>query len=213
MRILFGIMGRICSRFVWQKHYRHVHRFVDDQIEDAAKDLDGRQRRSRFLTPQGGLINGLLRAGYDRDRIRFQAIQILILMRETTSTLVNNTLSLLSKRPDIWNELRQELMKSQDSKTSTKDGDESSLIHRCIKESKDNLTLHVKSRLTIQFRSPAVPCGWPIWAYGSSQHLSACRRRQRRVILDLCPSRMHDIQQFFCAPPSIKSVRRRCRDV
>lgn len=138
MRILFGIFGRFFSQFLWKKHIQRVHRFVDNRIEDASKELVRRCESHRSLgsIPEvhTDLVSHLLEAGYDKTRIRCQVIQSMILMRDTTSTLINNTLYLLSKRPDIWGELHKRLTRYKTGETWSEDGE--SLIDDCIKESK-----------------------------------------------------------------------------
>ena len=167
MRILFGVIGRICSWFFWQKHIQYVHRFVDKHIDDVSKELAERQKLYHtpdpLPKPQQSLVSSLLHAGFDRSKIRFQVIQTIILMRHSTSTLVNNTLYLLSKRPDIWKELHEKITRHRNDKAWSKDGE--SLIYNCIRESKV-VPQHFRFTLRTK-RSPTVPCGRPIWAHRS----------------------------------------------
>lgn len=129
MRIFFGFLGRICSTVIWRPYLRTVHRFVDHYVKLALQQssLEKNQPlgdKADLGTPHQSqnLVSALALQTDDPIEIRWQIIQSLLLMHETTSTLLSNTLFLLSRHPSIWEQLRKDLQYMNPAMTMTKLG-------------------------------------------------------------------------------------------
>jgi cytochrome P450 len=90
-----------------------VHKFVDDLVsralekktsQDVEKSADGSGGRQRYT-----FLNELLKSTQDPKRIRDELLNILLAGRDTTASLLANTFSILSQRPDIWARLQAEV--------------------------------------------------------------------------------------------------------
>lgn len=114
MRIFFGSTGRVLSSCIWRVHIQIVHRFIDHYV-GMALERDGQQQQSAWNCrgevkgdQQRSLVSSLVEQTNDREEIRWQVIQGILGMQDTTSTLISNTLFLLSRNPAIWARLRSE---------------------------------------------------------------------------------------------------------
>lgn len=90
-----------------------VHKFVDDIIsralekrnsQDVEKSAEGSGAPQRYT-----FLNELVRSTQDPKQIRDELLNILLAGRDTTASLLANTFSVLSQRPDIWARLKAEV--------------------------------------------------------------------------------------------------------
>ncbi|KAL9619344.1 MAG: hypothetical protein Q9160_006024 [Pyrenula sp. 1 TL-2023] len=117
MRVFFGPVARLVSSFVWHSYYLAVHRFIDHYVRIVIKTeqsdpsiiVDHGEGDEKHSTRIRSLVSSLAQYTRDHVEIRWQVIQGLMAMQDTTSTLVSNTLFLLARHPAIWAELRTEL--------------------------------------------------------------------------------------------------------
>ncbi|KAF4554344.1 Cytochrome P450-like protein 66 [Elsinoe fawcettii] len=101
------------SRFVINKEYvgdcKFVHDFVDTYVEK------GLAKRPKLLAEKPNesqrylFIDELVRQTTDRYQIRSELLNILLAGRDTTASLLSNVWWILSKRPDIYAKLREEV--------------------------------------------------------------------------------------------------------
>ena len=100
---------------MWRYHRRIVHRFVDDHInkalkEGAVKPYDESKTLNKPPMAQS-LVKTLLNQTPDRIEVRNHIIQSLMALQNKTSILVSNTFFLLSRNPETWERLRNDLDK------------------------------------------------------------------------------------------------------
>lgn len=93
-----------------------MHQFIDHYINIALKREETKDCQNLNNQPNGeidirrqSLIEDLAKQTSDVPKIRSQILQGLMAMQDTTSTLVSNTLFLLSRNPGLWHRLRQEV--------------------------------------------------------------------------------------------------------
>jgi cytochrome P450 len=91
-----------------------VHEFADNFVRralDYRKSLDPEKAlESDNETPQRYIfLNELAKKCDDPKRIRDELLNILLAGRDTTASLLSNTFNVISKRPDVWSKLREEV--------------------------------------------------------------------------------------------------------
>ncbi|KAI9766419.1 MAG: hypothetical protein M1840_006525 [Geoglossum simile] len=102
----------------WDRNFTQsckiVHEFADNYVRRAMehrKSLDhkktlepGMETRERYI-----FLNELVKSCDDPKRIRDELLNILLAGRDTTASLLSNTFNVISKRPDVWSKLREEV--------------------------------------------------------------------------------------------------------
>lgn len=91
-----------------------VHEFADRLVRraleyrkslDPEKELEsGDKTRGRYI-----FLNELAKQTDNPKEIRDQLLNILLAARDTTASLLSNTFNVISKRPDVWSKLREEV--------------------------------------------------------------------------------------------------------
>ena len=101
----------------FEKDRTYVHDFVDYYVD---KGLAKRNELLSEKTPSGRyvFIDELVRQTTDRVRIRSELLNILLAGRDTTASLLTNVWYTLSKRPDIWAKLQDEIAELDGGKPS-----------------------------------------------------------------------------------------------
>lgn len=96
------------DRRQFKQNCEFVHRFVDGYVEKGLAKrqqlLEGKDSKTRYT-----FIDELVRQTDDRVRIRSEILNILLAGRDTTASLLTNVWWVLSKRPDIWTKLQDEI--------------------------------------------------------------------------------------------------------
>ena len=95
----------------WKYDQKFVHDFVDYYVDK------GLAKRSQLLAEKSNaekpgryvFIDELVRQSTDRYRIRSELLNILLAGRDTTASLLSNVWFMLSKRPDIWAKLQEDV--------------------------------------------------------------------------------------------------------
>lgn len=107
--------GRLAALFPANKQFAYdqklVHDFVDYYVQK------GLARRSELLANKSTaeksgryvFLDELVRQTTDPIQIRSELLNILLAGRDTTASLLTNVWYMLSKRPDIWQKLQQEV--------------------------------------------------------------------------------------------------------
>ncbi|ESZ92447.1 hypothetical protein SBOR_7164 [Sclerotinia borealis F-4128] len=134
IRLAFGKFGRGISLFSnkWKESCTIVHSFVNHHINNALENSD----ISKSKDSASSLLDNLIMRGTDLAEIRSQIIQGMLVTQDTTGIVLSNTIFLLSRAPNIWSRLREEVAslglvegwKAADLKNLK-------LLHNCIKES------------------------------------------------------------------------------
>lgn len=101
-----GGLDKFIPNREWHQKVKIVHKFADDIIEDAIRDVDAGKvsEKHRYV-----FLYSLLGQTRDRYTLRSELLNILLAGRDTTAGLLTNTWHVLSRRPDIWAKLKAEV--------------------------------------------------------------------------------------------------------
>ena len=117
------MMGIFLQNWTLRGEFKIVHDYVDGIIEKALAEKQKKLEDEKEKQDSGDsgekkryiFLYELLNQTTDKVKIRSELLNILLAGRETTAALLSNLWFVLSKRPDIWTKLQQEV--------STLDGD------------------------------------------------------------------------------------------
>ena len=219
IRVFFGLMGRLCSILMWRSSCNIVHRFVDHYISVALQEVPptqhptlNKESRSTITQNQRSLIVGLAMNTGDRTEMRWQVIQNLILMQDTTSTLVSNTLFLLSRNPASWASLRTEVLELKFDTLSAPVLTELTFLRNIFKECKKPEICSTNDVQVLSYRcsSPPISDPWTIGSHSVENYDVTRRRRSGWLGSDLRSPRIHHDEQFLrFTPPNRRLWQRR----
>ncbi|KAL7813666.1 cytochrome P450 [Trichoderma aethiopicum] len=105
MRMALGRLALLKPDPKFKHHVRVVHKFVDELVHKALHGNDPGPKAQPYI-----LLRALVEDTQDPVRIRDEVINILIAGRDTTASLISNVFFLLSKRPELWSMLRNEVL-------------------------------------------------------------------------------------------------------
>lgn len=90
----------------WHKMVKKVHGFADELIQQAIEEVNSGKisEKHRYV-----FLYSLLDQTRDPYTLRSELLNILLAGRDTTAGLLTNTWHVLSKRPDIWAKLKDEV--------------------------------------------------------------------------------------------------------
>ncbi len=113
MRIALGPFKFLLRDPKWVKAYEKVHSFVDRYIDST---LESRQagfsagQKTMSVTHSHNLLSAMAEQTTDKIELRSEILQALIGAGETTAILVSNVFFALSRHPDVWRKLRNEVL-------------------------------------------------------------------------------------------------------
>ncbi|KAF2687091.1 cytochrome P450 52A12 [Lentithecium fluviatile CBS 122367] len=90
---------------------RICHAYVDKFVDEAIQWRRERETSGKLAEDDGRyvFIHELVKQTDDKERVRSELINVLLAGRDTTASLLSNAMFEISKRPDIWAKLRQEV--------------------------------------------------------------------------------------------------------
>lgn len=98
----------------------YVDRFVQKAI-DYRLALDNSSQKPHELDQQYVFLYELSKRTLNKTELTDQLLNILLAGRDTTASLLSITFFVMARRPDIWNKLRQEVLKLDGRKPSFQD--------------------------------------------------------------------------------------------
>ncbi|OIW27860.1 cytochrome P450 [Coniochaeta ligniaria NRRL 30616] len=104
MHVALGWWALLKPDLQFRHHVRVVHDFIDGFVQ---KEL--REHRPGVKHKTYVLLQALVEDVKDPMQIRDELVNILIAGRDTTASLISNVFFVLSRRPDIWRKLREEV--------------------------------------------------------------------------------------------------------
>lgn len=111
----------------------YIGRLVNEALwfyyADAKQSGQPSERKHRFL-------RGLVDAADDQDRIRDEALNLMIAGRDTTASVLSHMFFEISRKPDVWQSLRDEVARLDGMRPTYKQLRELKFVHCCVKESK-----------------------------------------------------------------------------
>ncbi|QSZ31172.1 hypothetical protein DSL72_000735 [Monilinia vaccinii-corymbosi] len=134
IRLSFGRFGRGISLFSqrWKGSCSTVHSFVDHHINKATE----KRKILKSENSPSSLLENLMMRGKSPVEIRSQIIQGMLVTQDTTGIVLSNAIFLLSRAPEIWSRLREEVAGIGPVKDwKAADLKNLKLLHHCIKES------------------------------------------------------------------------------
>lgn len=111
MRIRMGKLAFLYRDKDFDEACKEVHRFVDRIVHealratipnDAEKPFGKEKERYVFLTE-------LIKSTRDPKRLRDELLNILLAGRDTTASLLSNTMHALVRHPNVWKKLKAEI--------------------------------------------------------------------------------------------------------
>lgn len=88
----------------FRHHVRVVHEFIDGFVQKELREHRPGAKQKTYV-----LLRALVEDVKDPIQIRDELVNILIAGRDTTASLISNVFFILSRRPDIWRKLREEV--------------------------------------------------------------------------------------------------------
>ncbi|KAF2115912.1 cytochrome P450 [Lophiotrema nucula] len=138
--------------------HEYVDKFVDDAIawreaRDAEKAAGGAKNEERYV-----FIHELAKQTNDKKRIREELMNVLLAGRDTTASLLSNMFFEISKRPEIYAKLREEIAQFQGRAPNYEELRNLKYLKYCINES---LRLHpvVPGNSRFAVRDTVLPLG------------------------------------------------------
>ena len=98
---------------VWFESIRNVHKFVENHIDNALKAEHNRKESSCSKEPDNQsyiLLNEMVKETQDKLDLRSQILAVFMPSRDTTASLVSNTMHALSRDSRIWKTLWTEVL-------------------------------------------------------------------------------------------------------
>ena len=115
LRLMFGTIGRAFCGKGWKQSCDTVHVFIDYYVnlalEEVSCGVPHKRMESRGELPinEASLIYNLAVQKKSAMEIRSQIIPAMMVTQDTTGIVLSNTLFLLSRAPEVWNRLREEI--------------------------------------------------------------------------------------------------------
>lgn len=106
MHVALGWWALLKPDFQFRHHVLVVHNFIDDFVQKALREHRPGAKNQSYV-----LLQALVEDVKDPIQIRDELINILIAGRDTTASLISNVFFVLSRRPDIWRKLREEVLR------------------------------------------------------------------------------------------------------
>lgn len=100
-----------------------VHAYVDQFVDEAVRYREGLEMGEKSEEGEEGkkyvFLHELAKQTKDKRRLRDELLNVLLAGRDTTASLLGNLFWVLSKRPDVWAKLREEIEQQLGGKTPT----------------------------------------------------------------------------------------------
>ena len=114
LRIMLGRFKGLAPKVAYVEACKRAHDYIEHYIkralEDPALENDSPSMHEP-LSEQSSMVKGLATQTNDMNFIRNQILQGMLAAQETISVLVSNTLFLLARHPEEWEQLRTEILK------------------------------------------------------------------------------------------------------
>jgi hypothetical protein len=107
LRLMFGSLSFILPSKSFERSCASIRKFVNFYI-DRERDKADRMGPKNF-------VEAFLEHTDDQEFIRNHLVQGIIGAQDTTSILMSNTVHFLARRPELWRELREEVLSKGDS--------------------------------------------------------------------------------------------------
>jgi cytochrome P450 len=111
-RLRLGIFNRFRNNDKGEEAIQICHRYIERCVDDALafrKQLDDEKQTGGEKDEKYYFIQEVAKQTTDKKRIRDELINILLAGRDTTASLLSNMFFQLSKRPEIYAKLREEV--------------------------------------------------------------------------------------------------------
>ncbi|KAL6713146.1 hypothetical protein ACLMJK_009267 [Lecanora helva] len=133
--VSIGSLRKIVYRRRSREAREGIYKVIDQRIQEALQRKD----KSQGNTKRHVFIDHLMESTRDPSILRDQSVSALLGGRETTASLLSNLLHTLARKPDIWDDLREEVLSLKDRTLDQESCKEAVYLSHCVKES---LRLH-----------------------------------------------------------------------
>jgi cytochrome P450 len=83
-----------------------VHRAIDDRITQKVQEGFAAADSKRYI-----FLEGLSQETDDKAQIRDEILSVLFAGRDSTGSLLSNAMFMLARKPEVWDQLREEVMR------------------------------------------------------------------------------------------------------
>lgn len=144
LRIALGPFKLLFRDTKWRESCKVTHKFADRYVEKA---LDYRKKFISKSTQSALdqksdrrhiLLYAMAEQTDDRTDLRNQILQALMAAQETTAALISNVIFLLARHPDVWQELRKEVVSLRDTRLDIDVLQSMVYLRNVLNESKSN---------------------------------------------------------------------------
>jgi len=200
----------------WHESNKTVHKFIDKYVDEALerKKLGDKERLDGSGRQRPVLLDAMAEQSDDKMQLRNEALQAFIAAHETTACLISNIFYMLARHPLIWKKLREEVLTLGEVPLDFEVPMKLKYLRNVINESKYSYWCIIE--LSHQHSLPSSP---PLPRISlphprrPRRHHPPQRRRCRRPIPHLCPSRRPLQRQLHRSPPLTNHLGPRCRRV
>jgi hypothetical protein len=161
-----------------------VHRAIDDKITQRLQEGFGAADAKKYI-----FLEGLSQETDDKAQIRDEILSVLFAGRDSTGSLLSNAMFMLARKPDVWDQLREEVMRvTQGELPDASMLRQMKFLRNVLTESTCNRPYHPLERSGI-FRTcneltlhspPTIPTHPGKRPGGKRQHYTTTRWRPRR---------------------------------
>jgi cytochrome P450 len=140
-RLRYGIFDRFRNNEKGEEAIQICHRYVDRFVDEALKfrkELDEKKGADGQKDEKYYFIQEVAKQTTDSKRIRDELINILLAGRDTTASLLSNMFFELSKRPEIYAKLREEIASLEGRTPTYEELRNFKYLKWCLNECKSN---------------------------------------------------------------------------
>ena len=134
LRMLLGPLRFLIPTSLTTRSWRAVHEFFDFYIENSLSHTT--IASEGLIEKPHNLVDSLVQEIDDRIEIRNQAIQAMIAAQDTLPTLLCNTIFCLSRSPEVWARLVEEVKHVKAEPLSIEDAIRFPFLRNILKECK-----------------------------------------------------------------------------
>jgi cytochrome P450 len=221
-RVRFGPLNGLRNNKKGDEAIRICHAYIDKWVDEAiryreekdAEKAAGSTKEERYV-----FIHELAKQTKDKKRIREELINILLAGRDTTASLLSNMFNMISRKPEVWQKLREEVEGLNGRTPSYEELRNFKYLKWCMNECKFEGVF--SSRRDVEYLYPFTdqpspthpPCRSLKLPPRHPRHRHAPRRRPRRHLPPLRPQRHFNRLLDVRHPPTPRLLRHRRRRV
>jgi cytochrome P450 len=114
LRVTLGRLAGFAPTGAHHAACARIYEYLDFCVDKALDTRDGVLKSERITQKQSSMIEGLAAQTDDKPYMRSQILQGMMASQDTTAVLISNTIFLLSRHLQIWDELQLQISQLAD---------------------------------------------------------------------------------------------------